>query len=381
MAKKDPSLKNHLAALPDPRSERGRRHLLLDVMIMAVLATLCGADDWESVEAFGEEQEPWLRTFLDLPNGIPSHDTFSRVFRRLDAQAFTTCFIEWTRAIRRRLPKDVVAIDGKTLRASLDADTSPLHMVSAWSSGNRMVLGQQAVDSKSNEIHAIPELLKVLDLQGCIVTIDAIGCQKDIAKTIASRKADYILAVKGNQKGLHQVIQARFAELDATPEATPHGFWKCEDRSHGRVVVREVTTLDAVRLLPEELLLSWAKLETLVRIRSTAERDGKTIHEDRFYISTLPMNEVQAIGDGVRSHWGIENSLHWVLDVAFHEDRNRTRKGTAPEAGVLLRHIVLNLLRQDPDSKRSIKNRRMKAALNPAYRLEALMGFRSEEVN
>lgn len=381
MATKNPSLKHHLSALPDPRSERGRRHLLLDVMIMAVLATLCGADDWESVEAFGEEQEPWLRTFLDLPNGIPSHDTFSRVFRRLDTQAFTECFLEWTRAVRRKIPKDVVAIDGKTLRASMDADTSPLHMVSAWSSGNRMVLGQQAVDSKSNEIHAIPALLKVLDLRGCIVTIDAMGCQKEIAKAITGRKADYILAVKANQKRLHQAIQAEFAARDAAPGQVQNGHCMSEDRGHGRVVVREVTTLDAVRLLPEGLLLAWAKLETLVRVRSTSERDGKIIREDRFYISTLPMKDVEAIANGVRSHWGIENSLHWVLDVAFNEDRNRTRKGTAPEAGALLRHIVLNLLRQDTASKRSIKNRRMKAALNPAYRLEALMGFRSEEVN
>jgi len=254
-------------------------------------------------------------------------------------------------------------------------------MVSAWSSGNRMVLGQQAVDSKSNEIHAIPALLKVLDLRGCIVTIDAMGCQKDIAKAISGRKADYILAVKGNQKRLHQAIQAQFALLDAAPDQIPHSRCVSEDKGHGRKVVREVTTLDAVRLLPEDLLLAWAKLETLVRVRSTSERDGKVLHEDRFYISTLPAKAVETIADGVRSHWGIENSLHWVLDVAFNEDRNRTRKGTAPEAGALLRHIVLNLLRQDTASTRSIKNRRMKAALNPAYRLEALMGFRQDNVN
>lgn len=381
MAARNPSLKHHLASLPDPRSDRGRRHALLDVMIMAVLATLCGADDWESVEAFGEEQEPWLRTFLELPNGIPSHDTFSRIFRRLDTQAFAECFLEWTRAVRRKIPKDVVAIDGKTLRASMDAETSPLHMVSAWSSGNRMVLGQLAVDSKSNEIHAIPELLKVLDLRGCIVTIDAMGCQKDIAKAITNRKADYILAVKGNQKRLHQAIQLQFEARDSAPGQVPHGHCASEDRSHGRKVIREVTTLDAVRLLPEDLLLAWTKLETLVRVRSTAERNGKVIREDRFYISSLPVKAVEGIAEGVRSHWGIENSLHWVLDVAFNEDRNRTRKGTAPEAGALLRHIVLNLLRQDTASTRSIKNRRMKAALNPGYRLEALMGFRHEDVN
>ena len=381
MAAKNPSLTFHLSALPDPRSERGRRHLLLDVMVMAVLATLCGADDWESVEAFGDEQEPWLKTFLELPNGIPSHDTFSRVFRMLDTKAFTECFLEWSRAVRRKVSKDVVAIDGKTLRASMDADQSPLHLVSAWSAANRMVLGQRAVDGKSNEIRAIPELLKVLDLKGCIVTIDAMGCQKDIAKAITRSKADYILALKGNQKGLHQAVQGLFDVYDARPGEVQHAHYTSVDNSHGRKVLREVVAIDAVRTLDEEVLFEWARLECLVRVRATSEREGKTLREDRFYVSSLPMDAVEVMAEGVRSHWDIENGLHWVLDVAFNEDRNRTRKGTSAEAGAILRHIVLNLLRQDPDSKRSIKNRRMKAALNPAYRLDALMGFRLDDMH
>ncbi|MBP1627213.1 MAG: ISAs1 family transposase [Holophagaceae bacterium] len=381
MAAKNPSLTFHLSALPDPRSERGRRHLLLDVMIMAVVATLCGADDWESVEAFGDEQESWLRTFLELPNGIPSHDIFSRVFRMLDTKAFTECFLAWSRSVRRKVSKDVVAIDGKTLRASMDADQSPLHLVSAWSSANRMVLGQRAVDGKSNEIKAIPELLKVLDLAGCIVTIDAMGCQKDIALAITRRKADYILALKANQKGLHQVTQALFEVCDAGEQAMTHAHCISTDEGYGRKVVREVMTINAVHTLGEEMLLDWPMLETVARVRTTAEREGKTIREDRFYISSLPTNAVEAMAEGIRSHWGIENGLHWVLDVAFNEDRNRTRKGTAAEAGAILRHIVLNLLWQDPDSKRSIKNRRMKAALNPVYRLDALIGFRQDDMH
>jgi len=375
MATKGRSLEFHLASLPDPRSSRGQRHLLLDVMIIAVLATLCGVDDWEGVEDFAVDQEDWLRTFLALPSGIPSHDTFNRIFRMLDPAAFTACFLDWTKGIRRKVPGDIVAFDGKTLRASMDGEHSPLHMVSAWSAANRMVLGQRAVDAKSNEIKAIPELLKVLDLAGCIVTIDAMGCQKDIARGIVARKADYILAVKGNQERLHRALQDRFERLDAAPGEMRHFTSESTDVSHGREAFRRVTTLDAVHSLPEDILFEWSRLETLVRVQSETQREGKVVSEERFYISTMPMKAVEAIAQGVQSHWSIENSLHWVLDVAFNEDRNRTRKGAAPECGALLRHIVLNLLRQEPNTKRSIKSRRIKAALCPEYRLEVLAGF------
>jgi predicted transposase YbfD/YdcC len=376
MAARSKNLLVHLASLPDPRELRGQRHLLLDVLVIGVLATLCGVDDWEGIEDFALEEEAWLRTFLELPNGIPSHDTFNRIFRMINVGAFNACFLEWVKALRKKVVRDVVAIDGKTLRGSGDDEQSPLHMVSAWSVANRMVLGQRSVDAKSNEITAIPQLLKVLELKGCIVTIDAMGCQKDIAKEIVARKADYVLAVKANQEGLHQAIQALFARLD-TGEAMTHATSDSVETGHGRMANRKVTTLDAVHTLPEPILFAWPKLETLVRIQSRTQREGKTVEEERYYISTLPVHTAEAIGEAVKSHWGIENQLHWVLDVAFNEDRNRTRKGSAPESGALLRHITLNLLRQDP-TKRSIPKRRMKAALSREYRMAALMGFNTQ---
>ena len=293
----------------------------------------------------------------------------------IEPRAFGECFLAWVREVRQKIPGDVVALDGKTLRASLTEGKPALHVVSAWSTGNRLVLGQRAVDAKSNEIKAIPELLKALDLKGCIITIDAMGCQKDMAKGIVAKKADYILAVKGNQERLHKAIQATFEQLDADPVALPHCTIETLETKRGRNEVRRVTTLNAVQLLPDDLLFAWPKLETLVRIQSAAQRGGKTVSEERFFICSLPMRQVEAIGQGIRSHWGIENKLHWVLDVAFREDGNRTRKGNGPEGSAILRHIVLNLLRQDPNPTGSIKFRRLQAAMSPDYRLAVLLGF------
>lgn len=376
MGSKTRSLACHLKSLPDPRSTRGQRHVLLDILVIAILAELCGADSWEDIYRFAKDQESWLATFLSLPHGIPSADTINRVFLLIDPRAFGECFLAWVRDVRKKIPGDIVALDGKTLRASMAEGKPALHVVSAWSAANRLVLGQRAVDEKSNEITAIPELLKVLDVKGCIITIDAMGCQKDIAKAIVAKKADYILAVKGNQERLHKAIQAAFEKLDADPTAIPHCTTESLETKRGRNEVRRVTTLNAVDLLPEDILFAWPKLETLVRIQSANQRGGKIVSEVRYYISSLAMRQVEAIGDGVRSHWGIENRLHWVLDVAFREDGNRTRKGNGPESSAILRHIVLNLLRQDPNPLGwSIKFRRMRAAMSPEYRLAALLGF------
>ncbi|WP_043485832.1 ISAs1 family transposase [Holophaga foetida] len=375
MVTKARTLADHLESLPDPRSTRGQRHLLLDIILIAVLAVLCGADSWEDIHRFAKSQDAWLRTFLTLPNGVPSADTINRVFILLDPKAFTECFLSWVRDVRKKVPGDVVALDGKTLRASLAAGKSALHMVSAWSSANHMVLGQCAVNEKSNEITAIPALLKVLDLKGCIVTIDAMGCQKGIAKGIVAKKADYLLAVKGNQERLHKAIKACFESLDANLVGTAHGSAESLESRRGRNERRRVTTLDAVEQLPESILLEWPKLETIVRIQSESLRNGKPALEERFYITTLSMTQAEAIGSAARHHWGIENKLHWVLDVAFREDANRTRKGSGPECSAVLRHIVLNLLRQDPNPMGSIKFRRMQAAMSPDYRMAALLGF------
>ena len=378
MVAKSKSLAVHLATVPDPRSHRGLRHNLLDILIIAVLATLCGEDDWEGVEDFGEDHEAWLRTFLELPNGIPSHDTFNRVFQMLDPEAFQEAFLGWTNRVREKIPGDVVALDGKALRAACDRGDSPVHMVSAWSCANGLVLGQLAVEEKSNEITALPELIRMLHLKGCIVTIDAMGCQKEIAQAIAGGRngADYVLAVKGNQGSLHQRILDAFAKLDAAPAGIPHFVAESRDDGHGRTELRRVTTLDALVHLPEDILFQWSKCETIARVQSEVEREGKTVREERFYISTLPASQAEAVGGSVRSHWNIENRLHWTLDVAFREDGNRSRKGNAAECGAVLRHLVVNLLSRDPNPKgRSIKARRQRAGRVAEYRLAALLGF------
>ena len=378
MGSKAKSLADHLAAVPDPRKIRGQRHVLLDIILIAVLGTLSSVDDWEGIEEFAKDQEAWLRTFLELPHGIPSHDTFNRVFRMLDPRAFAEAFLDWVKGVRAKIPGDVVALDGKTLRGSLAAGKPALHVVSAWSTANHLVLGQRSVDVKSNEITAIPELLKVLELKGCIVTIDAMGCQKEIARAIVARKADYVLAVKGNQDSLHKAVLAAFVRRDADPVAVPHFTTESMEAGHGRKEIRRATALEAMQHLPDEILFLWPKLETLARIQSETQRAGKTVQEERFYISTLSMDKVETIANSVRSHWGIENELHWVLDVAFREDGNRTRMGNGPETGAILRHITLNMLRQDPNTKRSIRHRRLKAALSQEYRLATLLGFPGE---
>jgi len=375
MGSKAKTLADHLSAVPDPRKIRGQRHVLLDIILIAILGTLSSVDDWEGIEEFAKDQEAWLRTFLELPHGIPSHDTFNRVFRMLDPRSFADAFLDWVKGVRAKMPGDVVALDGKTLRSSLAEGKPALHVVSAWSTANHLVLGQRSVDTKSNEITAIPELLKVLELKGCIVTIDAMGCQKDIARGIVARKADYVLAVKGNQESLHKAVLAAFAQLDSDPAVVPHFATEAMESGHGRKECRRATAVGAMKHLPDEILFLWPKLETLARIQSETERAGKTVQEERFYISTLPMDKVETIANSVRSHWGIENELHWVLDVAFREDGIRTRMGNGPETGAILRHITLNMLRQDPDTKRSIRHRRLKAALSQEYRLNALLGF------
>ena len=378
MGSKAKTLADHLSAVPDPRKVRGQRHVLLDIILIAILGTLSSVDDWEGIEEFAKDQEVWLRTFLELPHGIPSHDTFNRVFRMLDPRAFADAFLDWVKGVRAKMPGDVVALDGKTLRSSLAEGKPALHVVSAWSTANHLVLGQRSVDVKSNEITAIPELLKVLELKGCIVTIDAMGCQKEIAKGIVARKADYVLAVKGNQEGLHKAVLAAFTLLDSEPSFIPHFATETTESGHGRNEFRRVTAIGAMKHLPDEILFLWPKLETLARIQSRTERGGKTVQEDRLFISTLPADKVETIANSIRAHWGIENELHWVLDVAFREDGIRTRMGNGPETGAILRHITLNMLRQDPDTKRSIRQRRLKAALSQEYRLAALLGFPGE---
>ena len=376
MVRKVRSLAYHLSSVPDPRSIRGKRHLLLDILLIVVLATICGADDWDAVEAFAKGHEAWLKTFLALPNGLPSHDTYNRVFQMLDPQTFSEAFLAWVRAIREKVPGDIVALDGKTLRSALAEGKPALHMVSAWSEANEMVLGQRAVDEKSNEITAIPELVKILDLKGCIVTIDAMGCQKTIAKEIVQKKADYILAVKGNQEKLQKSILEAFTKLDEDPSAIPHFAAETRESGHGRKEIRRAATLDALQFLPDDLLFDWAKCESITRIQAEIVRGEKISLENRYFISTLPLAKGETIARGVRKHWSIENKLHWSLDTTFREDANRTRTGHAPESSARLRHMALNLFSQDSNpAKKSVRLRRFMALVNPEYRLGALLGF------
>ena len=372
-----PSLREHFAAVPDPRVDRTKRHQLLDILTIAICAVLCGADSWVDVELFGQAKLTWLRTFLALPHGIPSHDTFGRVFAALDPGQFEQCFLVWVRAVVAHTRGEVVALDGKTLRRSHDrgAGKAALHLVSAWAATNRLVLGQVAVDAKSNEIRALPALLRVLALEGCIVTIDAIGCQTAIAQTIVDRGGDYVLALKANQPTLHDAVATYFAEARATAfRDVPHGYLRTVDGGHGRVEVRQYWMVATPELLgyldPKG---AWPRLTSVGMVERERRTATETTREVHYYLSSLH-GPVHPFARAVRAHWGIENRLHWVLDIAFREDESRVRMGHAAENFAVLRHIALNLLRGDRSVKAGIKAKRLKAGWDEAYLLKILNG-------
>jgi predicted transposase YbfD/YdcC len=366
------ALLEHFASVPDPRIERHRWHKLSDILVIAVCAVLSGAESYPAIEDFGTERESWLRQFLELPAGIPSHDTFNRVLRLLDPVELQSCFLRWMQAVAEVTDGEVVAIDGKALRRSFAKGTSKraIHMVSAWAA-NGVVLGQRKVDTKSNEITAIPALLALLALKGGIVTIDALGCQRAIAQKILEQGADYVLALKGNQPTLEQAVTRFFL---TGPEAEAH--WSQSDyhehtqRGHGRVETRRAwisADLDA-----ELRAAAWPGLQSIGLVEATRTVGAKTAVEQRFYLSSLPP-QAGEFAQAVRKHWGIENQLHWTLDVTFREDQSRLRMGYGAENFAVLRHIALNLLRQEPSAK-SLPRKRLACALNPDYLLKVLLG-------
>lgn len=369
------SLAEHFSSLEDPRAEHLIDHKLLEIILIAICAIICGAETWTDVELFGTERLEWLRQFMDLENGIPSHDTFGRVFARLDPEQFQTCFISWVRAVFQVTQGQVVAVDGKSLRRSYDRTNGreAIHVVSAWAMESHLVLGQQTVQAKSNEITAIPKLLRLLDIAGCIITIDAMGCQTEIATQIVGQEAEYVLAVKDNQPHLYEDMNLFFRLAQQNDfQKVEYTYARQVNKNHGRLETRECWAIsgeDSLQFLRD--YDRWHGLTTLAMVRNRRELNGHVTVESRYYISSMA-NEAATILKAVRSHWGIENALHWVLDVAMGEDDSRIRKEHAPENMALLRRIALSLLKQEKTLKRGVQGKRLKAAMNPAYLLKVL---------
>jgi len=365
---------SHFSTIPDPRIERCKRHELMDILFLSISAVLCGAEGWEEIEDFGQARLAWLQHYFPYVNGIPKHDTIARVLSRLDPKALQESFISWVNAACQLSDGEVVAIDGKTVKRSFQKGDrkSAIHMVSAWASQNGLVLGQQKVNSKSNEITAIPALLKLLELKGCIVTIDAMGTQREIAKVIVDKGADYVLALKGNQGTLEddvkllfsKPIPARLAE-QTREEEVESGHGRIESRIYRQVVLGREG-------LPSSR--GWAGLKSVIEVTSLRDDGTNRSTEKRYYISSCPL-DVETAARAVRRHWSVENSLHWVLDVTFREDESRIRRGNGAEVMSVLRRLTLNLLKQNTTSKASMRRKRKIAVMDDELRTEIMAGI------
>lgn len=369
------SLIDCFSILPDPRVERTQRHRLIDVIVIGFCTTLAGGEGFTDMEEFGKSKEAWLKTFLELPNGIPRHDTFNRIFQALDPQAFFKCFLSWTERLRTMVSGEIVAVDGKALRRALDMDVGQAlpYMVSAWATDNGLSLGQVKVDEKSNEITAIPVLLRALNLAECIVTIDAMGCQKKIAREIVDADADYALALKGNQETVHDEVKgylddaiARWAKAPASvPELD---YYETMEKDHGRIETRRFWQSDKVDWFADRD--QWAKLGSFGVVESIRDIKGVVTNERRYYLLSLSRN-VRLFAKASRQHWGVENGLHWILDVVFKEDQSRAREGYAAQNLATLRRLALNALKRET-SKRSMRLKVKRAGWNNEYLLAVL---------
>lgn len=366
---------DHFAEIEDPRDARGVRHLLAEMMVIALCAVICGAEDWKSVAAFGRAKQGFFAERLRLPHGIPSRYTFERVFAALRPEALERCLMAWTRALVQPGAGEQLAVDGKSLRGSAHraAGKAAVHLINAWAVNNELVFGQLATEAKSNEITAIPKLLELLDLQGVTVTIDAEGCQKEIARTIHEGEGDYVLALKANQPTLHQEVNELLDDAIASGDkAIDLDFHQSTEGDHGRIETRRCWVTPQVGWFEDRE--QWAGLRSFAAVECERTVGDKTSCERRYFISSLPGTDAEALARAVRSHWGIENKLHWVLDVAFAEDDCRLRQGHGPENFSRLRRMALNLLRRETTAQLGIKNKRLLASWDHNYLLRLLSG-------
>jgi predicted transposase YbfD/YdcC len=364
--KTEKTIESFFSKMEDHR-RHNKLHKLIDVIVIAICGVVAGADTYEQIENFGKKRKRWLSKFLELPRGIPSHDTIGRIFERMNPDEFQNCFKVWIESVTDLTKGQVIAIDGKTLRRSHDrsSDKKAIHMISAWAASNRTILGQLKTKEKSNEITAIPLLLKLLDISGCIITIDAMGTQKKIAKSIIDKYADYILALKGNHKVMYDSVVLFFEQMESMEsEGFTFDQYETVDGDHGRIETRKYSITSDIDWLDDKE--KWAGLKSIGMVESTREIKGECSNEKRYYISSLECS-AKKFGDSIRSHWGIENSVHWVLDIAFREDESRIRKGFAPENFAAIRHIALNLLRDNKTFKGSVKTKRLNAAMDTEY--------------
>ena len=365
-------IETHFGKLRDPRALHSIDHSLLNILIITICGTISGADDWEAIAEYGRSKQEWLKTFLELPNGTPSSDTFGRVFARLKPSELQKCFIGWMEEVHQVTEGELINIDGKTLRGAKEAGNSRslIHMVSVWSASQHLVLGQKKVSEKSNEITAIPALLELLSLRGCLVSIDAMGCQIEIARAIVEQGADYVLALKGNQGNLHKDVEELFTSARAQDfQNIENQFHSTIEKGHGRIETRRYWTMGNTEYLAGAE--KWASLKSIGMVESQRKFNGSISIEQRYYILSID-SDVHRFAEAVRSHWSIENQLHWVLDVGFSEDASQACQGYSAENLAVIRHVGVNLLSRDKKTKVGVKTKRLKAGWDDNYLKDVL---------